>query len=416
MNIVVFEDAGAEQLFPITTGRPAYAVTCASYRLVDWVEEMPGHHVGLVRSYLEDIQAHDFPVFNKSLDSNQPWTLVVNARLVPSRENVELLGQLALQADDGPAQMARSGWAIAAARIPTDKIDRKGDLLGAIEDFCNDAVQEIETVELGFRLFHFPHDVIRENIECFESNLVYRINTGDYQEVADNVFVGGDAHVADFVVTQSETGPIVIEDRAMIGPFCFLRGPVYIGRGSRVNEHAAVKDYVSLSHTVKIGGEVEGSVIEAYSNKQHHGFLGHSYLGSWINLGAGTCNSDLKNTYGPVNMVYRAQKISTGMQFIGCVMGDYAKSAINTGIFTGKTIGACSMLYGFVTTNVPSFVNYARTFGQTTEMPPAVMVSTQQRMFNRRNVEQRPCDIQLIHDMYLATTAERQLSESPLSL
>ena len=191
---------------------------------------------------------------------------------------------------------------------------------------------------------------------------------------------------------------------------------MYIGPNSRINEHAAIKDCVSLGHTTKIGGEIEGSVIECYSNKQHHGFLGHSYLGSWINLGAGTCNSDLKNTYGQVNMEYGDNKVATGMQFVGCVMGDYAKSAINTGIFTGKTIGTCSMLYGFVTTNVPSFVNYARLFGQTTEMPPAIMVSTQKRMFGRRNVEQRPCDIQLLHDMYKATAAERQLSESPLSL
>ena len=78
------------------------------------------------------------------------------------------------------------------------------------------------------------------------------------------------------------------------------------------------------------------------------------------------------------------------MQFVGCIMGDYSKSAINTGIFTGKTIGVCSMLYGFVTTNVPSFVNYARLFGQVTELPPDVMIATQRRMFARRKVTQRP--------------------------
>ena len=117
------------------------------------------------------------------------------------------------------------------------------------------------------------------------------------------------------------------------------------------------------------------SIVEPYTNKQHHGFLGHSYLGSWINLGAGTCNSDLKNTYGTVNMEYHGRKVATGMQFIGCIMGDYAKTAINTGIFTGKTVGTCSMLYGFVTTNVPSFVNYARSFGQVTELPVEVMVA-----------------------------------------
>jgi glucose-1-phosphate thymidylyltransferase len=183
-----------------------------------------------------------------------------------------------------------------------------------------------------------------------------------------------------------------------------------------VIEHAAIKDAVSLGHTTKIGGEVEASVIEPYTTKQHHGFLGHSYLGSWINLGAGTCNSDLKNTYGEVKLDFRGQKLSTGMQFVGCIMGDYSKTAINTGIFTGKIVGTCSMVYGFVTTNVPSFVNYARSFGQVTELPPAVMESTQKRMFARRQVSQRPADIQLLHDMYQLTKNERQLAEEPLIL
>ena len=92
--------------------------------------------------------------------------------------------------------------------------------------------------------------------------------------------------------------------------------------------------------------------------------MGNSYVGSWINHGAGTCNSDLKNTSGTVKMEYRGESIATGMQFVGCMMGDYAKSAINTGIFTGKTIGVCSMVYGFVTTSVPSFVNFAPPFRQ----------------------------------------------------
>jgi len=165
-----------------------------------------------------------------------------------------------------------------------------------------------------------------------------------------------------------------------------------------------------------MGGEVEASVIEPYTNKQHHGFLGHSYLGSWINLGAGTGNSDPKNTYGHVNMEHQGQKIATGMQFVGCIIGDYSKSAINTSIFTGKTIGVCSMLYGFVTTNVPSSVNYARLFGQVSELRPAVMIATQQRMFQRRKVEQRPCDVQLLNDMQELSRDERQLAGEPVSL
>ena len=99
------------------------------------------------------------------------------------------------------------------------------------------------------------------------------------------------------------------------------------------------------------------------------------------------------------------------MQFLGCIMGDYSKTAINTSIFTGKVIGVCSMLYGFATSNVPSFVNYARLFGQQSLLPAEVMVNTQQRMFSRRKVEQRECDIQLIHDMYTLTIAERDRAD-----
>ena len=204
---------------------------------------------------------------------------------------------------------------------------------------------------------------------------------------------------------------MLLDERVSIGPYTYLSGPIHAAADTRVAEHAAIKDRVALGHTVKLGGEVESSIIEPYTNKQHHGFLGHSYLGSWINLGAGTCNSDLKNTYGQINAQYGDQKVATGMQFLGCFIGDYSKTAINTSIFTGKVIGVCSMLYGFVTSDVPSFVNYGRTFGQTSQLPMDVMITTQQRMFARRNVEQRECDKQLIRDMYQQTMAERDSAD-----
>jgi UDP-N-acetylglucosamine diphosphorylase / glucose-1-phosphate thymidylyltransferase / UDP-N-acetylgalactosamine diphosphorylase / glucosamine-1-phosphate N-acetyltransferase / galactosamine-1-phosphate N-acetyltransferase len=191
-----------------------------------------------------------------------------------------------------------------------------------------------------------------------------------------------------------------------------------------VNEHASLKDCVSLGHHTKVGGEVEGCIIEPFTNKQHAGFLGHSYVGSWVNIGAGTCNSDLKNTYGIVNMNYGGQKVSTGLQFVGCFIGDYAKTAINTSIFTGKTIGVCSLVYGFVTTNVPSFCNYARSLASLdeasesgmTDLPAEVMISIQQRMFVRRQTPQRECDIQLIRDLYAQALRQRQLPNHPLAL
>ncbi len=420
MNIVVFEDSGVDNLYPITTGRPAYAISCASYRLVDWLNELDGNLVGLVRPYLERIQLLDFPEFQRELDPTLKWTMVVNARIAPTLSNMHRLRCLMGTGEPAgtAARVIRSGWATAAAIVQTDLFSgqQKSTWSRTIENLTVEPATTI--TENGLELFEYPHDVIGQNIKSFDENIGHRIEAGNYEERFKNVFLGPGVEISDSVVFDANPGPIVIDSNVKMGPFCFLRGPVFIGATSRISEHSAIKDGVSIAHTCKIGGEVEGTILEAYSNKQHHGFLGHSYLGSWINLGAGTCNSDLKNTYGTVNMQYGADRVSTGMQFIGCIIGDYAKTAVNTSIFTGKTIGVASMVYGFATTNVPSFVNYARTFDEVGVLPPEVIVTTQKRMFARRNVLQRPCDIQLVHDMYHVTSHQRPdgLSDDPVSL
>ncbi len=422
MNIVVFEDSHAERLFPVTIGRPCYAITCASYRLIDWVPQLSNSVCGIVRPYLSNIQSFDYPQFSRQLDQSHDWTLFLNARVVPSVSNVSKLKQVIDSYGSGPANAAmysKNGEdELALAIVPTSAVAEplNLDTITSVIAHLADPTNESSNDPLDLKLFSFPHDIVRENLACFGSNIGFRTQLNNYQQKQDGVFVSPTASVSEHCVMDTRNGPVVIDEGATIGPFSYFQGPVYIGPRCRVIEHASIKDCVSLGHTTKLGGEVEATVIESYSNKQHHGFIGHSYLGSWINLGAGTCNSDLKNTYGQVNMEYGGQRIATEMQFIGCVIGDYSKTAINTGIFTGKTIGACSMVYGFVTTNVPSFVNYARSFGQTTELPPAVMRSTQKRMFGRRSVEQRPCDIQLLDDMFLGTAMERQLSEEPLAL
>ncbi len=416
MQIITFEDEHVYDLFPVTLGRPAYAVLCGSYRLIDWIEKLDLAPKALVRDYLQDLQAADYPSM-EALSSGTPLepTLWINARLVPSRATYRALRALRDLAEPG---VVRAGSAIAAMLLPSSTPIPPEDLsvssLGNYFDRCG--IRDLKPLDVELRLLEYPHQLIQYNQDTLLDNLEYRLKKGTYQEVADGVFVAEGAKVGQYMVSDTHNGPIVLENDARVGPYVHLSGPAHIGARTRVIEHAAIKDFVSIGHTAKIGGEVEASVIEAYTNKQHHGFLGHSFLGSWINLGAGTCNSDLKNTYGEVKMHYHGRQVATGMQFVGCIMGDYSKTAINTGIFTGKTVGVCSMLYGFVTTNVPSFVNYARLFGQITELPPDVMIATQRRMFVRRKVAQRDCDQQLIRDMYRLTRDERQLGGDPLAL
>ncbi len=411
MQVVLFEDDRVSQLDPVAAAEPAFAVTCGSYKLV-YLERSLGPALSVLRKHLRPVEAATYP---DRVPAGKPLTgsvLFVNARMVPS---VTVKARLKALADAGREGIVTSGESVAAAIVSRGPIQLAADqdptsLVALIKSF------NLPPLAADLPLLEYPHDLLRHHMACCRENLEHRIQQGGYKEVRDGLFVADNVTLGEHLVIDSKNGPVVIDQDVTIGPLCFLRGPVYIGPKAKVNEHAALKDGVSLGHNTKVGGEVEASIIEPYSNKQHHGFLGHSYVGSWVNLGAGTSNSDLKNTYGMVSMQYGDRKVLTGMQFVGCFVGDYVKAAINTGIFTGKTIGICSMLYGFITANVPSFCNYAKSFGQITNLPVEFMIANQQRMFARRSVEQRPCDVQLIRDLYEMAQSQRKLPDEPLAL
>ncbi len=413
MHIIIYEDAFVSNLFPATAARPAFTLNVGTYTLLDLVKKLDAEIEVIVRPHLREIVRLDCPgIWEPGPDRERKGPiLVLNSRIVP---HVRFLETVKTLINAGRQGVVRHGQDVVCAYLTSATLPNQfvggSQLLGLVEDL------HLDRIEADVPMLHYAHDLIRYQTTVFNDNIEERLRSGEYREISDGVFAAENVKIGQYLVTDTSDGPIVIDSDASIGPFCYLHGPVYIGKKSRVIEYAMLKEYVTVGHTTKIGGEVEASIIEPYTNKQHHGFLGHSYLGSWINLGAGTCNSDLKNTYGEVTMEINGHRKGTGMQFVGCIIGDYSKSAINTSIFTGKIIGVCSMVYGFVTTNVPSFVNYARSFGQVTEAPVDVMIQTQARMFKRRNVEQRPCDMQLLRDMFELTRHERQLANEPLSL
>lgn len=414
MKIICFEDEHVDQLRPITQARPAYAITAASLRLIDLVERIAesvgGVVSGAVRPYLEAIQKLDYGLTTPGPVELDQSVLLINARLVPTIEIIPALRDLARRTssavvlDRDDSVLAALFTSAELASLANRSVDQSPPRIRSLLE----SAPSLPRHESSLSLFGWPHEVISWHMREMSTALQWRLEHEEYSEIADGVFVKSGVEIGDYAAIDTSEGPILLGENVKVGPFSYLSGPVYAGPNGRVIEHAALKDGVALGHTVKIGGEVEASVIESYTNKQHHGFLGHSYLGSWINLGAGTCNSDLKNTYGKINIHYGQQKVATGMQFLGCFIGDYSKTAINTSIFTGKVIGVCSMMYGFVTSNVPSYVNYARLFGQTALLPPEVMINTQKRMFSRRKVEQRECDRQLIRDMYDLSADERE--------
>lgn len=142
-----------------------------------------------------------------------------------------------------------------------------------------------------------------------------------------------------------EHGPIVIDEHAVVRPGAIIIGPVFIGAHATINEHATIRGQTSIGPWCKVGGEIGGTIFQAFSNKGHDGYLGDSYLGEWVNLGAATNNSNLLNTYGEIiaKATPHSSNERTGQQFLGCVLGDHVKTAIGTRIMTGSIVGTGSM-------------------------------------------------------------------------
>jgi UDP-N-acetylglucosamine diphosphorylase/glucosamine-1-phosphate N-acetyltransferase len=173
------------------------------------------------------------------------------------------------------------------------------------------------------------------------------------------VWIGEDALLRPGVVIDATHGPVVIDERAEIMSHSVIMGPAYIGKGTKVKIGSKIYEGTSIGPVCKVGGEIEGSIIQAFSNKQHDGFLGHAYLGEWVNLGAGTNNSDLKNNYKPVAFYSYAEKakIDSGYQFLGSIIADHTKTGINCTLNTGVVIGVGCNIWGskLITDYIKSF-------------------------------------------------------------
>ncbi len=158
-----------------------------------------------------------------------------------------------------------------------------------------------------------------------------------------NLFIHRDAKIYPNVVFDTKNGAIIISENVTISPFSFIEGPCFIGKDSKI-DNARITGGTIIGESCRIGGEVENSIFEDYSNKHHEGFVGHSHIGSWVNFGALSTTSDLKNNYGIIKIKFKEEEISTDTIKFGSIIGDYTKIAIGVMLNTGCTIDIASNL------------------------------------------------------------------------
>jgi len=197
-------------------------------------------------------------------------------------------------------------------------------------------------------------------------------------------------------VISTETGPVFLDRDAVVRPGSFVEGPCYIGPGTVIDD-ARVRPGCSFGPHCRIGGEIEASLFQGHANKHHEGFVGHAFVGEWVNLGALTTNSDLKNAYQPVQVTWQGKTIDTGQLKVGCFIGDHAKTAIGSLINTGTRIGTFANWFepGLSPKEIPAFA-----WGRNARWPLGHVHSNARKVMARRGVTPSPAYEQALRALY----------------
>ncbi len=403
MKAIVFEDDALSGFGPLTLLRHLSLLRLGTKSLLDaLVERIPAPDVGLWGR--EELAALTKEQTTRSYNERAYGSvLFINARARPT----EALAGLAARAD--PFVAMEKGELIAArldsGALNPGVISRKG--VARLAKRLHKVAMPQDALFRGY------WDLVYSNgLSIAEQAMRFReskpIPRGvEVRGPASNVMLHPDADLEPHVTLDARLGPVVVESGAVVESFSRLMGPCYVGPKTRVYS-ALVGGGTSIFESCKAGGQIENSVMMPYSNKAHHGYMGDSYVGSWVNLGAGCTFSNLKNTYGNVRLSLGGTTVDSGMLKLGPVVGDMAKLSIGALVYAGRSIGAGSHVSGLAGSDIPSFTFFDSNSGRAVELLADSVVETQRRMMERRGLTLGRSEERLIRRAFSSTAAERK--------
>jgi len=245
-------------------------------------------------------------------------------------------------------------------------------------------------------------DLIKYNTSVMEENLELVLRVAGLEKINNNVYKTLNATIHSYV-DFSDKKPIVIID-SEIDSFTKVEGPTILGPKVHIHSCTLIRSGTSIYFKADIGGELKNVIIDAYSNKAHNGYVGDSYVGRWVNIGAGTNVSNLKNTRGVIK--YRGRH--TGMEKLGAIISDWVKVGIGTNIYCGRYIGQASHVLGYVIHDVPPFTIYAKPFRNDMyelNLDKAIEIF---KRYCRSKVEYSNYEIKVMKYVYELSLSERQ--------
>ena len=441
-NIVIFEDSAASNLNPLALTRPVFELMCGMTTLWENIvnRSYPDADLRFIcRDYLKEVFQQKVDAKVNDLNGLE-GALFVNGRTLAAFSELPPI--------EGESEIGLQDDVIAYARLKASEID---SLSEGITDDPGDFTDKLASLNVprkeaqGIKLVGYLWELIGHNGKAIEADFeVYgkpeksqgiiekgayiRTSDGDDVKVYDAeeamkllkageipLYIGEGARVHPNVLVDLTGGPVYIGAYTDIRPPTIIDGPCCImdnaGTPKKVTiiDGAKMREGVTLGPVCRLGGEVEESIIQGYSNKHHSGFIGHAYLGEWVNVGAMATNSDLKNDLTDVKMPVNGNLVDTGDLKVGSFIGDHVKLGIGALLTTGTVVGVMTNVLssGSIPPQfIPSFCFY-REDRLIRGFRPKTLIETAARVMSRREVAQTPAYAQLLEKVYELTKDER---------
>ena len=418
MRLCLVEDHAVAGLEPLTLTRPAHTLMLGATTLGEKIAQYfgvgpgPARRGTILRTSLAStmVEADPHTVVNDEDWLARDSVLVVRSRWVPPNGVLDLT-------QDAPRIGLCEGIPAFALVDAADAAQLRPNLVDSWFDQLLSRPRW-DCVDVEGDWIRRPWDLVAKNndhlVRDFERAASFGLSNRHLSSTAivgpvDRLKIHDSARIDPYVVLDTTNGPITIGSNVWLQPFTRVEGPAFIGSNTQLFR-ANIRGGVTIGPSCRIGGEVEASIVHGFSNKYHEGFLGHAYVGEWVNLGAITSNSDLRNDYGEVAVPLQGEPIPTGQAKVGCFIGDHTRTGMGSMLNTGTSIGVmCNVLPAgpLLPKHIPSFsaVLYGRI---APGFPLDQMFQTARVVKSRRGKVFSPIEEDLYRLLYDQTRIERE--------
>ncbi len=347
--ICLFEDAGYRNLLPLVYTKAVYELRCGIFTLGErlillYPESRAFLHC---REYLLSTVTERLNLPPLQSPGSEP-ILFLNGRVISNQSLSRLIPP------QGEEVLYLCGKTVVGARLNGHKAEEFILWLKGGGEGLPDLGEGVSTSQIEVTIIEYPWDLVANNEDLIREDFKGLDKGGTREGEVDSlaklsgegrIYLGAKSRVEPFSYLDASQGPIYIDKGAIISSHSRVEGPAYIGEEAIITG-GKIRGGCSIGPGCRVGGEVEATIFEGFANKYHSGFLGHSYIGKWVNLGALTTNSDLKNNYKPVKVQVSGGSIDTGIIKLGSFIADHAKTGIGTLLNTGTVIGVGCNIFG----------------------------------------------------------------------